>query len=380
MGLIRLLLAAAVIATHCRREGATPLLFARLAVQSFYLLSGFYMSLVLTTRYPATSSGRRRFYFNRYLRLMPIYAVVIALSLAVPYLLYLRYHFTYPPWLFWWNHWKDMHWTSLVYFVGSQVFLLGQDWSLFLVFDPSMGTLHNLTFRIPDGVPALSFLFVPPAWSIGVELSFYLLAPFLVRARTRTLMALTVASLALRAALAYHGFAKDPWTYRFFPSELAVFLMGIFAHRFYLSERFARWTRSRLVCPAVFVVCLAVLIGYQRLPHYPGQSALYLAFFATCVPFAFRLTATNRFDAYLAQYSYPLYLVHTLVIWAYSQFHPQIVWYQIYLLSLIACVPLVHFVERPYATSRRRHLSTATVSTPENGTVIAPTLTQEICV
>ena len=67
MGIIRLLLALAVLLAHVENAPAFLLRFipGSLAVQCFYIISGFYMALVLNGKY----SSKRDFYFNRFLRL-----------------------------------------------------------------------------------------------------------------------------------------------------------------------------------------------------------------------------------------------------------------------------------------------------------------------
>jgi len=76
MGVLRFLLAIAVVCTH------TPLGFqftgGRIAVETLFMISGFYISLILHTTY----NDKVLFWSNRILRLMPGYYVVAALTLV----------------------------------------------------------------------------------------------------------------------------------------------------------------------------------------------------------------------------------------------------------------------------------------------------------
>src|ERR1700681_3104577 len=74
MGWMRFLLAMAVVVEHINAVfGTMPgLLPGTLAVQVFFAISGFYMSLILTGKY----RDSKTFYFNRFLRLYPAYFVV----------------------------------------------------------------------------------------------------------------------------------------------------------------------------------------------------------------------------------------------------------------------------------------------------------------
>jgi peptidoglycan/LPS O-acetylase OafA/YrhL len=71
-----------------------------------------------------------------------------------------------------------------------------------------------------------SFLLVPQAWSLGIEVMFYIIAPFLVRKSNLAIISIIALSLLIKIFTYSIGYTNDPWTYRFFPSELALFLLG----------------------------------------------------------------------------------------------------------------------------------------------------------
>lgn len=75
MGLIRVALAFAVLFSHLPIL-STNFMGGGLAVQAFFIVSGFYMSLVLGGKY----KDANLFYSNRLLRLMPSYFVVMGLA------------------------------------------------------------------------------------------------------------------------------------------------------------------------------------------------------------------------------------------------------------------------------------------------------------
>ncbi|HAA92439.1 MAG TPA: hypothetical protein DCE33_08330 [Rhodospirillaceae bacterium] len=80
MGILRLMLALAVLIGHSgglhglrMDDGISAILpSGQVAVQSFYMISGFYMSLVLSSTYQGPA-GTWCFWLSRYLRLAPIY-------------------------------------------------------------------------------------------------------------------------------------------------------------------------------------------------------------------------------------------------------------------------------------------------------------------
>jgi len=80
MGMLRTLLALSVVLDHLGGGTTDWLVGGRLAVQLFYVISGFLISYVLTaTDHYRGAPGR--FYANRALRLYPVYLAVAALTL-----------------------------------------------------------------------------------------------------------------------------------------------------------------------------------------------------------------------------------------------------------------------------------------------------------
>lgn len=71
MGLFRLVLAFCVVLAHGLNL-PIPAARADVAVQTFYIVSGFYMALVLTEKYRDFST----YFFNRLLRIYPAYFLV----------------------------------------------------------------------------------------------------------------------------------------------------------------------------------------------------------------------------------------------------------------------------------------------------------------
>src|SRR5437879_4725695 len=85
MGTLRLFLAFSVLAWHLRPLGYLRLtaLDGGIAVISFFIISGFYMSMVISQKYRHLPNGRRRFFLNRFLRIFPLYFVAMVLQQLV---------------------------------------------------------------------------------------------------------------------------------------------------------------------------------------------------------------------------------------------------------------------------------------------------------
>jgi peptidoglycan/LPS O-acetylase OafA/YrhL len=102
---------------------------------------------------------------------------------------------------FWRAHAGHLPPYQLAFLVFNQIFLIGQDWMLFFGINPA-GKLYFISNYYSAPIPAYQFLFIAPAWSLGLELAFYIVAPFIVRRRWWILAMIVVLCAALRIAIA----------------------------------------------------------------------------------------------------------------------------------------------------------------------------------
>lgn len=299
MGLIRTLLALAVLFDH---TPLGPLLVGgRNAVQLFYIISGFLMSYVLVEQ--KSYKSVRNFYASRYIRLYPVYLVVAVLSLIAAVAAnpsFIAVYAEAPP-------------AAIAVLVVSNVLIFFQDWVMFLgVYDGDLSPTANFA---TSEIPLYNGLLVPQAWTLGVELSFYLIAPFVLNSVAR-IVALLLASLALRTILLGVGIGySDPWTYRFFPTELALFLSGALAHRYLLPRYLALAPEvSNVLSKAAVGVLLATFVLYPTLPFgSAGKIAFLLSTFIVLMPLTFVFQHSRQWDKWVGDLSYPLYIGHLLV-------------------------------------------------------------------
>ena len=336
MGTLRFLLAFSVAYGHL----AVPLDFptSDIAVQSFFVISGFYMALVLNEKYGPGCYWL--FISNRLLRLWPAYVIVLVLSLATA------------------DNWTPifaLDWPSVAVFAASQLLIVGQDLYFFLCVshDTLAFTVHQTAAR----APLYAFVPIPQAWSLALEINFYLLAPFLVRRGPTSIAALIAASLLLRLALqGIFGFGGDPWSHRFFPSEIALFLTGALGYRFSASttnEQRRRTLALLLVAAALVSASLAISRwdGIQRLASLSLLAAIIVA-----VPWLFDLTKTFGIDRYIGELSYPLYICHYLFgLVLLPNTYAGV--YSALLLSLATSVALYHLIDRPLDAWRQNRLN-----------------------
>ncbi|MGA9673173.1 MAG: acyltransferase [Terracidiphilus sp.] len=298
MGSFRTTLALSVVFAHIVSEHW--LVGGRNAVQMFYCVSGFLITFVLTSGHSYTTKWH--FYINRALRIYPIYYGVAAVSLIVN--------------LFPGTTFREVF--SVLPLFGRLVLglvnltVIGQDWVMFMALHSGKIQFAS-DFRASE-IPLYSGLLITQAWTLGVELSFYILAPFIVTRIGRIWIALAI-SITVRFALAILGLGfKDPWTYRFFPSEMTWFMLGALSMRVLLPrwekllDNKPQWTAS-----TVFSV-LALLVVYPALPGPEDvKSIALIVLTAMLLPVMFLFQNQSAIDKQIGELSYPIYISHILV-------------------------------------------------------------------
>jgi peptidoglycan/LPS O-acetylase OafA/YrhL len=340
MGTIRLLLALAVVFGHAPGWGhlsehsIDPIrpIAPYYAVQAFFVISGFYMEMIQSRYRPA---GLWVFWSNRYSRLIASYLVVVfatvLLSLALPE--------RAPPF----EAFVPENKLEYVLLELSNLSIFGTDLVAFL------------------GVRPLAGLIVPQSWSLGIELWFYLLVPLFWRTKARYLWAIVLCGLALRITISATELPAFPWQQRFFPSELAFFLIGMLSYRH-------RRTMSGVVSPPIaYVSVLTGLLfsGWVAIPTSTLFSTSMAALLFCTLPSIWETSFSNHFDRSIGELSYPVYLVHITI--GYFVLQSQFMWNGglLMLISVTTGGLLYFLVDRPldaWRERRRQHAIYKTIA------------------
>lgn len=318
MGLIRILLALAVVAGHVGPIWKLEMVGGRVAVESFFIISGFYMSLILNEKYIGKNSSYKLFISNGLLRLYPVYwavlictlltSVTIAVISRGQHLEKFEGYLAVQPNFF-----------SFGYIILTNLFIFGQDIVMFLGIHANNGTLF-FTSNFWKTSPGLyTFLFIPQAWTLGVELAFYLVAPFIVRRKPLLVISLIVLSLVLRLYIYdYQGLQKDPWTYRFFPTEMMFFLFGYLSFRILLQVQKVKI--PRVISMSAWLLVVVFTLSYSFIPDFKFDafpfSVKEICYFITIIlsiPILFNFLKKNKLDSKIGELSYPVYICHNLV-------------------------------------------------------------------
>ena len=312
MGLLRVLLALSVLFEHTGGIGGYWMIGGPLAVQAFFIISGFYMGLVLNERYDQPALNKA-FYLNRAIRIYSIYFLFLALYLGAFVLVHLKTgHSPFDPYLSGLISGPEKAGLGLL-----NLTVIGQDLPLWLRIDD--GHLAWTAQAFGTGpLDVFHFMAIPVAWSLSLELCFYLIAPFIVRRPWPQIALLLATSTLLRIAAAVLGYTADPFSYRFFPFELAWFLAGVLAYKAWAAGH-ARWEGqgARLLALAVPAATLAypwLLGSWSEAAFFVPARIGFLVLVAAALPAIHQWSRNSAFDRQIGELSYPLYLGQLLVL------------------------------------------------------------------
>lgn len=283
------------------------------AVEGFFIISGFYMFMILDGSYRSPWL----FLSNRWLRLYPGYLAVLAATVVV--LGAARA---------WTGDWAcpDVHYCGALYeaersgaalSTGTVLFalvanlgLLFQDLTFYLGIDAAGSMYWVFSFKDAPPPHLWKFMGLPQAWSLSVELYFYALMLVMHRWRSRTLVLVVLAGAAAKLWIHVQDI-PDPWVDKAFPVEVMMFALGGLAYRAYRDRPAPAAATAAAVAWAVALVSVLFFL----IPG-PGPVKTYgfCLMLALALPALFRHSASSVLDRRIGDLSYPIYLTHQLVI------------------------------------------------------------------
>lgn len=348
MGILRLLFAFSVITYHAREPHGLLLFNQTAAILSFFIISGFYMALILDGKYQSKIS----FYISRGLRIFPLYWVALSITLILGFIkihLHLgseetaiTHYFQY-----------STHLSGIPAIVEFVNFIL-RNFALILTRD---------YFYIQDNL-APGYLIVNPAWTLQIELIFYVLAPFLMRIKKNFLLfVLFYVTIFYGIIEPFSLVSEHNLIYSFLKYAL-FFLFGMISYRYvYKHYKKPKMTKLPIV---VFIFFLIFIIFYQFLPGKILDKSfmmglVYYAAFSLSIPYFFTLTKGNRFDRFIGELSYPVYITHMIFAKVLFSLHiPQIPFLNSFLIAIptiLFSIFLVKIIQDPIDKFRHKIIS-----------------------
>jgi peptidoglycan/LPS O-acetylase OafA/YrhL len=344
MGLIRLFLAMCVVVWHSGGVAGWFPYNGTACVILFFIISGFYMTLILNEKYLGAGS-HMLFLRNRFFRLWPSFIVAAAITLPLmPHVFSELYH--------------ESNGLAFLVILTSNITMLAYEIKDLLC----LGTTGHLQF-CPVGHPEAvkRFFLIQQGWSIGLEIWFYLIAPFVVIGRWRVAFFLLVGAVMFVFGRAIH--LDELWIYRSFPPVFLFFMLGALAYHvgkqlkqmncWSAYDRFGGYVILPLTLIAIAIP--NVMFGWLPQQHH---NKVFIALFVLFIPAWFSWSKRHSWDTAVGDLSYPIYIVHLAVISWIINFWNLKGWLSCATIvaSILAAFILLHGLERPIDRWRQKNV------------------------
>ena len=264
------------------------------------------MQLVMTEgAYP----NKKSFWMSRFWRLYPIYFIVLLFTIT--YVSVTDFGI--------FKKLLDMPLSWSFPLIFSDIFILGLDFTHFLSYE----TYEKLVFItsmpssgiLQDNHLISHYVFISPAWSISVEIIFYLLVPYLTKVKNNVLILLTCFLFLLKALFFIFVTYKAPFYNQVFIFGFPLFFVGMLLIRYInLFER-VKNNQFLIYTACVFAFFMTFATPYLgEIFYFTILDSFNLILFVGILPFVFLITKDNKLDRYVGQYSYSIYLWHLILM------------------------------------------------------------------
>lgn len=253
------------------------------AVVIFYLLAGMVAYKLISQLYP---NQPLLYYKDRIKRIFPLYLLALLFS----YIIYL--------------------FGASSYFMSAKPDLLAYLSNI---------TVIPLSYFMYTNID--KFTLLPPVWSLGVELQFYILAPFILLKPSRTIIFLLF-SFIIYALAVIGNIHTDYFGYRLIAGVLFIFLLGALLQKATLNHK---PSKQILLASYLLLLTLSLYVHHINYQAPYNHETLFALLFG--VPLLYLLSKSKTLftnfkslDRYLGLLSYPFFLVHFPMLWLVELF------------------------------------------------------------
>jgi peptidoglycan/LPS O-acetylase OafA/YrhL len=180
-----------------------------------------------------------------------------------------------------------------------------------------------------------------------------------VRRHWLVLVATIVATYVLRSVAVAYGLNGSGFAYRFFPFEIGLFLAGVLSHRVYAYMN-SRGVMRLPISLAIGATLIGTVLVQQYIDSLDNHKFYILV--VAALPALFELSRRFRWDSWLGELSYPIYLAHLSVL-SFGQIVTTAVIGPIEDHNLLAlgmavatvliCIAYVHWIDAPFERWRQ---------------------------
>ncbi len=287
-GYLRFFLATNVLLSHLFVPSIGRFNIGVASVVSFYMLSGYVVTHLVSTVFRQEEGRIARFYIERLLRIYPLYLYILVLTILF---------------------------TTITGY-GSPTFnLFNVAYSILII------PLNYYMYIDSTILTSPRWWLIPMAWSLGAELQAYILLPYIASYRIKLLfsmISIIIFVLACGAIINTEYFA-----YRLFPGIFFVFILGGCIYKNtkspHKSDAF-----DKLFPRMIFGLCILGLLGMGLLGRLYNTylTEVFLAIIISIPIITILSNSTIRlpFNRLLGDMSYGVFLSHFLVMWFFEMY------------------------------------------------------------
>ncbi|MEI8339732.1 MAG: acyltransferase [bacterium] len=308
VGFLRILLALSIIFFHTRTHDVFFLLDGKTAFRTFFLISGFYIALILHKKYGEQSYWL--FISNRLLKIFPSLLVVVSGTMIISLFAHFFYHNDLRL-SFYFDNFNHINlWTMLI-FIFSNITTIGQDILLFFSYNGhGLELIKNL--NVNESV-VWSAMLAPQSWSLSFEILFYLIAPFIIKGTRKILYSLLAVSIISRLIVYFLFGTNNIFQGNFFLTELSFFLIGIILYDLYLKILDLNLSKIFMLIINFSVLFLVLIFGFIPL-DISIKGPVFISLICLALPIMFITGKDSAFDKALGDISYPIFLSQWLMM------------------------------------------------------------------
>ena len=290
MGVLRFILALCVVFDHSRINLVVP---GFVAVKCFFVISGFLISHVYYSY-----EKPRDFYKSRVFRLFPVYWIAMIFAC-----IYFLFTVTF----------LNTKENPLV--IGNSFTkIILQLFQNSLIVTTDLNWFHTTFYG--DSRSSLDHIWIPPIWSVALEIYFYLLIPVLIKISSKILVSSILILVCLQSLFYIKGYNSEPWHARFFFFEVSFFLMGILSYRL-MAMHSDFFRKNHYLYLMIFLITLVLMnteVIIEKFPIVYGNKYYLTGILLTILltftlPFLF-LQIKSKSDTFVGDLSYLVYIWH----------------------------------------------------------------------
>lgn len=327
LGYVRFILAVLVALSHVGVTifGQNP---GVVAVVVFYMLAGNVVTYLMTKIFPIGLKALPLFYFERFLRIYPLYFFIFLLTLVF----------------------------ILITGFGNPIYSLGRIADNLLIVPLNYYMIIDSTILdVPNG------RIIPPSWSLGAELQAYILLPLIIRyKRPKIILALLTFCVFTTANLSF--IHTDYFGYRLLLGVFFIFILGSCIYKVVNTQMADFFDKFfPLFVYALALVTLMIIIFTNNFnKSFTSEVVIGLLLAMPIVYFGSSKKIRLAYNGLFGSLSYGVFLSHFLVIWILTYYFPD---YDIKQVSGVVCIigisvlialVGIYAVEKPIMGLRRK--------------------------